>query len=327
MNPKLRLPRPRPNRLTCAWVLAITLGWLIELHAASPRTFAPDRPAALQRLANDIVRDTQLRFAGEQLSTNQFAFTLVDLRTPEKPALAGYRGDVPIYPASVIKLFYLVATHQWLEDGRLQETDELQRALHDMIVDSYNEATHYVVDLLTGTTSGPELPGEELRVWFDKRNAVNRYFTSLGYSNINASKKPWCEGPYGREMQAIKAYDPKRNALTTDATARLMMEIVTRQAVAPARCEAMMKLLRRDPFADTKDPDDQAKFSGPGLPAGARLWSKAGWTSDTRHDAIYVELPDGGRFVLVTFTTDHANNREILPHFARSVVRGLSTRP
>ena len=88
-----------------------------------------------------------------------------------------------------------------------------------------------------------------------------------------------------------------------------------------------MKLLRRDPFADTKDPDDQAKFSGPGLPTGAKLWSKAGWTSDTRHDAIYVELPDGGRFVLVTFTTEHANNREILPHIARSVVRGLQTRP
>lgn len=320
-------PRCGLFRFHAVWVAAIALGWLIGLQAASPRAFSPERPVALQRVVDDVVRDTQLRFAGEQLGTNQLALTLVDLREPRKPALAGYRGDVAIYPASVIKLFYLVAAEQWLEDGRLQDSDELQRALHDMIVDSYNEATHYVVDLLTGTTSGPELTTEELRIWFDKRNAVNRYFTSLGYGNINANKKPWCEGPYGREMQAIKAFDPKRNALTTETTARLMFEIVTGQAVSPLRCEAMMKLLRRDPFAETKDPDDQAKFSGPGLPAGARLWSKAGWTSETRHDAIYVEVPGGGRFVLVTFTTDHANNRDILPHIARGVVRGLQTLP
>ena len=29
--------------------------------------------------------------------------------------------------------------------------------------------------------------------------------------------------------------------------------------------------MRRDPAADTADPDDQAKFSGPALPVGTRL--------------------------------------------------------
>ena len=78
------------------------------------------------------------------------------------------------------------------------------------------------LDVLTGTTSGPELPEAEIKVWFEQRNAVNRYFTALGYTGVNANKKPWCEGPYGRETQAIKLLEPKRNALTTDATARLM---------------------------------------------------------------------------------------------------------
>ena len=50
-----------------------------------------------------------------------------------------------------------------MEDGKLKDTAELRRAMQDMIVDSYNEATGYIVDLLTGTTSGPELPEAEIK--------------------------------------------------------------------------------------------------------------------------------------------------------------------
>jgi hypothetical protein len=42
-----------------------------------------------------------------------------------------------------------------------------------------------------------------------------------------------------------------------------------------------------------------------------------------RHDAVYLELPDGAKFVLVTFTTDHANEREIIPTVARVVIEGM----
>ena len=169
------------------------------------------------------------------------------------------------------------------------------------------------MDLLTGTTSGPELPPDELQAWADKRDAVNRYFSSLGYTNINVNKKPWCEGPYGRETQAIKAFKPSRNLLTTDATARLLSEIVTGKAVSAKRSAAMMELLKRDPFGKTDDSDDQAHgFTGSALPPGAQLWSKAGWTTETRHDAAYIELPNGAKLVLVTFTTDHANERDLL---------------
>ena len=280
-------------------------------------------PAPLQELVARTVRQTVAHFADKKLQPEQIAVTLVDLSDPTHAAQASHRGEVQIYPASVVKLFYLVAVHRWLEDGRLQDTEELRRAMRDMIVESYNEATHYLVDLLTGTTSGPELPTAELTVWFDKRNAVNRYFTSIGYTNINVSKKPWCEGPYGREMQAVRTLQPARNMLTTVATARLLTEIVTGRAISARRSAAMMALLERQPFAATTDPDNQARFTGPALPPGARLWSKAGWTSETRHDATYIELPDGIKFVLVTFTVDHANEREIIPHVARLIIEGL----
>jgi hypothetical protein len=180
--------------------------------------------------------------------------------------------------------------------------------------------------LLTGTTSGPELPDDEIKIWFEKRNAVNRYFASLGYTGFNANKKPWGDGPYGRETQAVKLFEPKRNMLTTETTARILTEIVTGKSVTAARSAEMMALLSRDPASKSSDPDDQSKFTGPILPKGAKLWSKAGWTSMARHDAAYVELPGGAKFVLVVFTMDHAGNHEIIHEVAKTIVEGMTAR-
>ena len=49
--------------------------------------------------------------------------------------------------------------------------------------------------------------------------------------------------------------------------------------------------------------------------------------SESRHDAAYVELPNGAKFVLVTFTVDHANEREIIPTIARAVVETFLRAP
>jgi hypothetical protein len=34
-------------------------------------------------------------------------------------------------------------------------------------------------------------------------------------------------------------------------------------------------------------------------------------------------MPDGGKFVLATFTSDHSTEREIIPTVARLVIDGL----
>ncbi len=285
--------------------------------ASSPR---------LERLASRAVNEALQQFSDEKLLPAQLAVTLIDLRDPAQPQRGSVRGAVPIYPASVVKLFYLAAAHRWMEDARLEDTPELRRALHDMIVDSSNDATSYIVDVLTGTTSGPELPDDELAAWFEKRNAVNRHFASLGYAGINVNKKPWGDGPYGRETQATRRFEQKRNMLTTDATARLLTEIATGSCINAKRSAEMMALLSRDPATKDPDPDNQAKFTGPVLPAGAKLWSKAGWTSQTRHDAAYIELPTGAKFVLVVFTTDHANQREIIRSVAKVVVKEMQAK-
>jgi beta-lactamase class A len=292
--------------------------------AAQPPNTAAARE--LQEVVNEAAKTALEKFKDKGLKEENLSITLIDLRDPQHFASASFRGNERIYPASVVKLFYLAAAHRWLEDKKIEDTPELRRALRDMIVDSSNEATQYIVDVLTHTTGGFELPPKEMAEWQNQRNAMNRYFTSLGYTNININQKTFCEDAYGREKVSRGPNGENRNKLTTDATARLLAEIVTRKSVTPARSDQMMELLKRDYAGTSKDNDDQAHgFTGIALQGveGVRLWSKAGWTSTTRHDAAYLEMPDGSRFVLVTFTTDHANEREIIPAVARLVIDGM----
>lgn len=298
---------------TCLVVSIVSIG--------SSQTVA--QPKTLQALVDHAAGTTVAKFADKNLSQNDLAITLIDMRDPARTVTASFRGNEKIYPASVVKLFFLVAAHRWLEDKKIEDTPELRRALKDMIVDSYNEATHYVVDVVTHTTSGYELPAKEMEEWQFKRNAVNRYFSSLGYTNINVNQKTHCEDAYGRERVSRQG-GQNRNKLTTDATARLMMEIATSKAVTPARSLQMMELLKRDHSKKTTDPDSQdTGYTGPALPPGTKYWAKAGWTSTTRHDAAYIELPTGEKFVLVTFTERHSNDRDVIPTVARVIVEGL----
>ena len=300
-----------------------TLLTLCTLMVALP--VSAQQGPSLQDLVNRAAKTTLDRFADKKLTEDQLSITLIDLRDAKRPVTASFRGNERVYPASVVKLFYLVAVHRWLEDKKIELTPELTRALRDMIVDSSNEATQYVVDVLTQTTSGYELPPKEMEEWQNKRNAVNRYFSGMGYININVNQKTFCEDAYGRESVSRGPKGENRNKLTTDATARLMMEIVTGKVASPARTALMMDLLKRD-YSGQGGTDDQGRdFTGIALRGreGFRLWSKAGWTSTTRHDVAYIEMPDGAKFVLATFTSNHANEREIIPTVARVVIDGL----
>jgi beta-lactamase class A len=287
---------------------------------------AAKRADALHALIDKAAAQVLEKYKAKGLKAENLAISLIDLRPPNKNmTIANFNGAEKIYPASVVKLFYLAAVHQWLQDKKLKDTPELRRAMKDMIVDSSNDATQFIVDTLTGTSGGPELPEKELKIWGYKRNAVNRYYTSLGFENINVCQKTYCEDAYGREQQFRGKDGINRNKLTTNATAFFLSRIVLGEAVNADRSKQMMELLKRDFEAPTKgDADDQAHgFTALALKPGMKLWSKAGWTSTTRHDAAYVETPEGLKFVLVVFTTDFANEKNIIPDVARVVLDGM----
>ncbi|PHJ58632.1 beta-lactamase superfamily protein [Nostoc linckia z18] len=300
----------------------------------------------LENLGNGILDATWAAFP--TLARNQIALTLV-VYDPPVPVNTGgaltpdafwnhpvrgftYRGVERIYPASVVKLFYLVAINEWLEKGMSQTSKELERALRDMIVDSSNDATSLVVDILTGTTSGPELPVAPFETWKYQRNIVNRYYQSLGWEEmetINVCQKTWGDGPYGRERAFVGELLENRNMLTTNAIARLMHSIIGGVAVSSVRSQGMMALLKRDVqnLPTDVEEDQITGFLGGGLPKDAQIWSKAGWTSQVRHDAAYIELTNQRPYLLVVFTEGkaQAKNREILPFVSKLVVEAISS--
>jgi hypothetical protein len=300
----------------------------------------------LEKLGTDILEATWAEFPG--VARNQIALTWI-VYDPPVPVNTGgalsaeefwkhqvrgfsYRGVERIYPASVVKLLYLVAIEEWLETGMTQPSTELDRAIRDMIVDSSNDATSLVVDILSGTTSGPELPAGPFETWKFQRNIVNRYFQSLGWQeleSINVNQKTWCDGPYGRERAFLGELMENRNMLTTNATARLLHSIIGGVAVSSVRSQVMMSLMKRslNPTDLMNDEENQViGFFGEGLPQDAQLWSKAGWTSQVRHDAAYVELPSQRPYLLVVFIEGktQSKNQAILPFVSRQVAAATS---
>ena len=282
----------------------------------------------LRTLLNNAVGEVLNSYPPGGFKSEEMAATLIDLRDPQQFRWADFRGEQPIYPASVVKMFYMAALHQQLQDGKVKATSELTRGLKDMIVDSSNEATQYILDVLTNTSSGGELPQAEFDKWQYKRNRVNRYFSSMGYTGINVNQKTFCEDAYGIEQQSRRYKGQNRNMLTTNATARLLAEIVLGRMVNAERSRQMMELMKRDPFKESKDADSQATgFTGKAFIdkklTGAVLWSKAGWTSKSRHDAAYIETPDGLKFVLVIFTENHSSDHAPIPAIAGKIIEGM----
>ncbi len=300
----------------------------------------------LEQLGKNILETTWKQFP--DLARNQIALTWIVYDNPVIVNTGGalspgefwqhqvrgfsYRGMERIFPASIVKLFYLVAIHEWLEKGMVSPSPELDRAIRDAIVESSNDAANLIVDVLSGTTSGPELPPNPFETWKNQRNIVNRYYQSLGWSEletINVNQKTWCDGAYGRERAFLGELMENRNMLTTDAVAKLLHSIVGGVAVTSARSQMMMSLLKRslNPADLPTDLEENqiSGFLGEGLPLNAQLWSKAGWMSQVRHDSAYIEIPDKQPFLLIVFTEGKTNskNRSILPFISQQFVAAM----
>lgn len=277
----------------------------------------------------DVARDprieTALRHAADttlkefpKLTAENLAISVVDVTKPELLARGDYHGDAPFYPASVIKLFYMAETfHQKKEAEK-----DVDRALKEMIVKSDNDATAFIVDTITDTCSGPSLEGRALAKFIDKRRVVNKWIQPMGY-DVSAMMKPWSFGPFGRDVQALGDNKENRNRATANAFASLLLWIVRGRAVSRGASGAMLGLLER-PLNPPRGDENQVKeFIGESLPATAHLWSKAGWTSEVRHDAAYVEMPGGQKFILVILTRGPADDVKLIPAIARHVQEEL----
>jgi beta-lactamase class A len=278
----------------------------------------PSLAVAARRAAEQTLKEYP------KLGADNLAITIIDVTNPSTISRADVNGDAPFYPASVVKLFYVAETYH----QKLENEHDVPRALHEMIRVSDNDATAFIVDTVTDTCSGPWLEGRALHKFMEKRAVVNRWFGSIGY-DISAMAKPWSFGPFGRDVQVMGGDNkPNRNRATSNAVASLLLWIVRKRAVSAPASEAMLALMKRL-LPPEKEENQVAEFIGEALPAGSQLWSKAGWTSEVRHDAAYIELPDKGsekgkKLILVIFTRGIAEDKTLVPSIAKKVLAGIA---
>jgi beta-lactamase class A len=299
--------------------------------------YADPSLAALGRALLDCLLDAQRT---HELTEQDVAISWSVHERPLRPGGAGtaaaqfgWREAAAFYPCSVVKLFWLLACQARLHAGEIAAHEELDRAMADMIRWSSNTATNYVVDLVSGTTGDTLLAGPEYDVWAARRGWANRFLRGLGWAEIDAGvnvcQKAMDDDRYGRERQFIGSARDNHNRLTTRAVRRLITDVMAGTVLSAERCGAMAALMRRPTDQDwaAAHPHGQVSgYFGAGLPAGSRLWSKAGWTTWTgdeaasyrRHDAAYVEAPGCPPFVLVVLTRGRASSADetMLPGIA-----------
>lgn len=274
--------------------------------------FTPHPP--LQSQLNDVLEATWQAFPG--LAQNQISVTWIAYEPPYRvntggglsaeefwkyqPQGTSYRGVELTNPDRIVHLFYVVAMQVWLEQGMAQPSAEIDRAMADMLTRGSHDAASFLLDVLTGTTSGPALPSGPDEAWAAQRNIVNRYFANLGWSelrSVNMNQKTWCDRPYGREKDFLGSALENRNQLTTEATARLLHSIIGGVSVSRARSQFMMDLLAR---SDTEKSVASQLFAH--LPTSAQVWAQSVVTADVGHLLSYVEAPGVHPYLLVLFT-------------------------
>jgi beta-lactamase class A len=278
----------------------------------------------LQTVVDQVVRlAVANRFPKQSLS-----ITLIDPKTGET---AGYQQDVLRYPASVVKMFWMVALYAQIEGKIWSSEQDFEPYIAKMIEESNNDAASFILDEITGTESVPTLRGERFREWVNKRLQVSRFFQKAGYKDIILSQKTFpieylsANEPLGNDLriqQILKQPDkPFRNLITTEHAARLLYEICySEEAVSTEASKTMCGWLKRD--LDPKVWNKSSKqymafnpvrgFFGESLTdKGIQLYSKAGWTSRARHEAAFVVSPDGRTsYILAIFGANKAYARD-----------------
>jgi Beta-lactamase enzyme family len=215
-------------------------------------------------------------------------------------------GSALAYPASTVKLPYLVAAVHWCgERGR--PPDCLDADVRPMIVESDNVATGRVVDALSGAPNLESGTDAEFDEWLAKRRYTERLLAGYGLlGGQRVLNKTWPtnsgDEPVGFEKLSIARIG--RNALAPDDSARLMLAI-EEGVIEPQATAYMKSLLQRERYSSHGG-------YGRGLPPGTDFRAKNGLAYDTLEEIAAFTLPDGRRFVIAAFS--NGLDKEDPPH-------------
>ncbi len=241
---------------------------------------------------------------------NDIAITWINYKSQNNLIHKGFGFGINnrklIYPASIVKLVYGLAAYSWIETKKILLSQEISDAVNKMLFYSSNDATSFLIDTITGTTSGPCIEGDPWENWKYQRSIINDWLKELNWNEvyeINCCQKTWEDGPFGREKEFYGIENKNRNMMTTDSTARILEEIMIKLDYQKDNLN-LRSFLKRNLNKNflNKDPLNQVDgFLGGGLPESVNFWSKAGLMSQARHDAAWWVNNDSLQTLLVVF--------------------------
>jgi len=240
----------------------------------------------------------------------------------------GINQEKKYYPASIIKLVYGLAIHDWIAKKRIILNEQIENAVFNMLQYSSNDATSFIVDLLTGTTSGLSIEGVAWDQWKYQREIINDWLINLGWDEVkefNCCQKTWEDGPYGREKDFYEQNNQNRNSMSTHGTAKILEDIILNKIYLENNVK-LKDFLFRNLAKDQKkeNNNNQVKgFLGEGLPQNTPFWSKAGLMSQARHDAAWWLNNKYSQTLLVVFGNGEifANDTSFLPELSQAIYK------
>jgi beta-lactamase class A len=196
--------------------------FIVESSLQEQGYTSPDKDNLKTSNLNNIINDITKLAQSRNLSLDKLSISLIDLNSSD---YASYQGEIPRFPASIVKLFWLVIFYEQYQSGHIKAEDikekllndakgfevielknkselekisppiVLQKVLERMIKDSDNNAASVIVDLITKTHSSKEkISSDDFQNWVSNRDYLNQFFvTNRGYTNdrnkFNISQK------------------------------------------------------------------------------------------------------------------------------------------
>jgi beta-lactamase class A len=283
---------------------------------------------------DNIVKELVNLATKQDLPKDKLSITLIDIN---KKSISGYQQHIPRYPASVVKLFWMVALEAQINQGLISNNKYIKTDLEAMILKSDNDAASRILDTLTQTKSfHRQLSNKNFITWKNRRQRVNRFFQLAEYKNINISQKTFpISEPSMIEPKGADARIPP-NKITTYHAARLMYEIFTKQVISTKSSQKMVDLLKRDlhPQAWKHTPPNTDEFNPVENLLGESLVrknvnfaSKAGINSTSRHEVAYIATKDGKtRYIIAVFGKDaaYSESSTVFPDMSQLVFKRMT---
>ncbi|MDJ0847716.1 MAG: serine hydrolase [Myxococcota bacterium] len=297
----------------CAILAALPALVAAEAGESAVPDLSPEQVPIAEELQTFLTAAIEERLASDEALREQaLHVALYDLPVDGAYTRAHWRGDVPVYPASVVKFVYLMAAYAWRDQGLLTIDPAFDRQLEAMIRVSSNKATQVVLRRLTETVEGPELGDEDYAAFRERRHRVKRWLETLGVDDLHTVHPTYDGGGdiHGRDLQFLQDKTVEgalpgqkgpywnRQAMTADDTAQLLALLALDRALSPATSAEVRERMRRDPV---KQPKLKKKIAGGTRGLGVEVFSKGGTWGPIWADAGIVRHASGHQLVLVVF--------------------------